>query len=636
MAEQKSRRKLAAILSADVVGYSKLMADDEAATVETISRYRDEIEGIVNRHEGRVVNAPGDNILAEFVSAVEAVQAAVEIQSSIEDMNADLSEHRQMRFRIGLNLGDVIEKEDGTIYGDGVNIAARMESLADTGGICVSGTIQDAVRGKLDFGFDNLGERSVKNIEEPVRVYRVTGEPGANPKKKATSTNRKFRFAGAVILVFVVVAILISEIGRSPEPGETTSADDPAFALPTGPTIAVLPFENMSGNPDQEYFSDGITEDIITRLTHFPRFFVIARNSTNQYKGRSIDIRRVGQELGARYVVEGSVRKAGETVRVTAQLIDANDGTHLWAQTFDRDLTIEDLFEIQDEITSQVAGTIADSTGVITLSQLEAIEDKPTDSLVAYECVLRGLRYYDVTTESLHGEVRDCLERTIELDPNYADAWAILGYVYVDESRFGFNPHEGSLDRALNAAKESVRLDQRGEFGQHALAMVHFHRRELDEFNAAADRAIEHHPNHSYALADIAEKYFFSGQMERGHALMSKASALNPNHPGWYNFVPMAYHYQKSEFDTALEYALQIQMPDFFLMHAHLAAIYAQLGRAEDATASAERLLTLYPDFEKESFTIFANYNVPDAMVARFHDGFRKAGLNIPDKPDES
>ncbi len=369
MVEEKVRRKLAAILSADVVGYSKLMSDDEAATVETISKYRAEIESIVNRHEGRVVNAPGDNILAEFVSAVEAVQAAVEIQSAIETLNAGLPEHRQMHFRIGLNLGDVIEKQDGTIYGDGVNIAARMEALADTGGICVSNSIQDAVRGKLDFGFEFLGERSVKNIDEPVRVYRVT-----------------------------------------------------------------------------------------------------------------------------------------------AQLVDAKDGTHLWAQTFDRDLTIEDLFEIQDEITSRVAGTIADSTGIITLSQLDAIREKPTESLVAYECVLLGLRYYDITTESLHREVRDCLERTVELDPNYADAWAILGYVYVDESRFGFNPQEGSLDRALNAAKESVRLDARGEFGQHALAMVHFHRQELDDFNAAADRAIEHNPNHPYALADIAEKYFFSGR----------------------------------------------------------------------------------------------------------------------------
>jgi adenylate cyclase len=635
MAEQKSRRKLAAILSADVVGYSKLMADDEAATVETISRYRDEIEGIVNRHEGRVVNAPGDNILAEFPSAVEAVQAAVEIQKSIEELNTDLPEQRRMLFRIGLNLGDVIEKEDGTIYGDGVNIAARMESLADTGGICVSGTILDAVEGKLAYGFDYQGEQTVKNIAKPVRVYRVADKAGTKPQTASFWTRYKFRFAGAAVLVVTFVALLVYD-NQSPAPGEVAKVDDPALALPTGPSIAVLPFENMSGDPDQEYFSDGITEDIITRLTHFPRFFVIARNSTNQYKGQSVDVRQVGKDLGAQYVVEGSVRRAGSKVRVTAQLIDARDGTHMWAKTFDRDLTTDDLFQIQDEITEQVAGTIAGATGVITTSQQEAIKSKPTDSLDAYECVLRAIKYYDVVGPNEHREARDCLERAVKLDPNYADAWGLLAITYVDESRFGFNPRENSLDRALQAAQNSVRIDPKGEFGQHALAMAHFHRHELDEFHVASERAIENNPNHSYTLGEMADKLFWSGQTELGYALMKKAAALNPDGPGWYNFVPSGYHYLKADYDTALEYALEIQMPEFFLNHAHLATSYAQLGRSEEAQASIAKLLALYPGFENDCRAVFKAFNVPDPIFERYVEGFRKAGLNIPEKPDES
>ena len=421
---------------------------------------------------------------------------------------------------------------------------------------------------------------------------------------------------------------------QSSSPEEAAVSDDPALTLPTGPSIAVLPFENMSGDPEQEYFSDGITEDIITRLTRFPRFFVIARNSTNQYKGQSVDVRKVGKELGAQYVVEGSVRKAGQTIRVTAQLIDAKDGTHLWAETYDRDLTITDIFKIQDEITGQVAGTIAGARGIITTTQIKTIESKPTESFDAYECVLRSIKYWEAVSVRQHQDARDCLERAVKLDPNYADAWGLLAITYIDESRFGFNPREKSLDRALNAAQTSVRLDSKGEFGQHALAMAHFHRNELDQFHVASDRAIENNPNNSYTLAEMADKLFWSGQTERGYALMRKAAALNPNHPGWYNIVPSAYHYLKGDYDNALKYALEIQMPEFFWGHAHLAVNYAKLGKSKEASASVDRLLALYPDFEKDVFTLFGNFNVPDQIVEVYIDGYRKAGLNIPDKPD--
>ena len=292
------------------------MADNEAATVDTIKQYRAAIGQVIDQHKGRIVNAPGDNILAEFASAVEAVQAAVEIQKSIEGRNVELPEERRMRFRIGLNLGDVIEEDDGTIYGDGVNIAARMEALADEGDICISSTIHDAVEGKLDFGFDFLGERPVKNIAKPVRVYRVRGEPGENPKKPAAGrTNKIAMVAAAGVLAVAIAGVSIWQIGRGPASEETgtAAADVPVLALPTGPSIAVLPFQNMSGKPDEDWFSDGMTETLITDLSRLHNLFVIAHNSTFTYKGKPVDVRRVGQELGVRYVLEGSVQRTNGT-----------------------------------------------------------------------------------------------------------------------------------------------------------------------------------------------------------------------------------------------------------------------------------------------------------------------------------
>jgi adenylate cyclase len=628
------RRKLAAILSADVVGYSKLMADDESATIATLKECRAAIGRVIERHAGRVVNAPGDNMLVEFPSAVESVQAAIEIQRDIEGRNAELPEVRRMHFRVGVNLGDVIEEDDGTIYGDGVNIAARIEALAEEGGVCISSTIYDAVEGKLDFGFDFLGEQQVKNIAKPVRVYRVRAEPGEKPAKPTASRTKNFAAIAAIgVLVVAIASISVWQTGRGTTSEEigTAAADDPLL-LPTGPAIAVLPFENLSGDPEQEYFSDGLTEDIISRLTRFGRFFVIARNSTGQYKGRSVDVRQIGRELGARYVVEGSVRKSEDSVRVTAQLIDAEDGTHMWAATFDRDLTAADLFQVQDEITEQVAGTIADQTGIIVRAKIEAIRNKPTDSLDAYECVLRTIKYYDGQSPDAHRNVRDCLQHAVEVDPNYSDAWAALANVYLDESRYGFNPTEGSLDRALDAGLRSVQLDPVGEWGAGSLAKVYFHRNELDAFFAEANRAIAINPNHATNLAALGELIFWAGQIERGHAMVEKAAALNPHHAGWYNFALTAYPYLKGDYETALEFAHQIRMPDFYFNHAFLAAIYSQLGRTEEARAATAKVLELYPNFAEDYHGIADGFNLPEQTRAAFIDGYRKAGINIPDR----
>ena len=349
------KRKLTAILSADVKGYSRLMGEDEVSTVRTLEDYRETMSTLIEQHRGRVVDSPGDNLMAEFASVVDAVRCAVEIQEALRAKNAELPENRRMRFRIGINLGDVIEEGD-RIYGDGVNIAARIEGLAEPGGICISGSAYEQIENKLPLGYEYLGEHFVKNIAKPIRVYRVPMEPGG----VAEATRRKKRaglkmwnwaaFAGAAVLLFGAGAIVAWYYFLTPSTSPTGIPFEQtrSVKLPEKPSIAVLPFTNMSGDPEQEYFSDGVTEDLITGLSKVSGLFVIARNSVFTYKGRAVKIERVGQELGVRYVLEGSVRKAGKRVRITAQLVDASTGGHLWAERYDRDL--KDIFALQRDV----------------------------------------------------------------------------------------------------------------------------------------------------------------------------------------------------------------------------------------------------------------------------------------------
>jgi len=355
MSEEPVKRKLSAILSADVKGYSRLMGEDEVATIRTLEDYRQVVSGLIKKHRGRVVDSPGDNVLAEFASVVDAVQSAVEIQKELKERNAGLPENRKMQFRIGINLGDVVE-EGERIYGDGVNVAARIEGLAEGGGICISGTAFDQVKNKLKLGYEYLGDHTVKNIAEPVRVYKVLMEPEHAGKVigETRPQPKQWRWAaiGAVAILIIVSGVFaIWNFYLRPDV-EPASLEKLAFPLPEKPSIAVLPFTNMSEDPKQEYFSDGITEEIITALSKTPKMLVIGRNSTFSYKGKPVKVHQVAEELGVQYVLEGSVRKAGDKIRITAQLIDALTGHHLWAERYDKDL--KDIFALQDEITRKI------------------------------------------------------------------------------------------------------------------------------------------------------------------------------------------------------------------------------------------------------------------------------------------
>ena len=428
MTQEGFKRKLTAILSADVVGYSRLMSEDEEATVRTLTTYREVLSTLVIDHNGRVVDSPGDNILAEFASVVDALRCAWDVQQEIKSRNTDLPENRRMNFRIGINLGDVIEERD-RIYGDGVNIAARLEALAEEGGICISGTAYDQVKNKLPFKYEYDGEQTVKNIKEPVRVYSILMKPETVQKVIADNkVKRKTWKKVALSAIIVLVVVAGGFIGwylyhRQAAQIELASSDKMAFPLPDMPSIAVLPFDNLSDNPEQEYFSDGMTDDLITDLSKISGLFVIARNSSFQYKGQSVDIKKVSRELGVLYVLEGSVRRAGDKIRINAQLIDATTGGHLWAERYDRDL--KDIFALQDEVTQKIVAALAVK---LTEDEQKRLVRKYTDNIEAYDFYLQGMEYKNRYTKEANIQARQMFERAIDLDPEFAAAYARNGF----------------------------------------------------------------------------------------------------------------------------------------------------------------------------------------------------------------
>ena len=429
-------RKLTAILCADVHGYSRLMGEDEEATLRRLSSHRTVIDGLIEQHRGRFVNSAGDSVLAEFASVVNAVQCAVEIQAALKSENAKLPPERRMEFRIGINLGDVMV-EGEQIYGDGVNVAARLESLAEPGGICISETVHQQVSNKLALGYEDLGPQRVKNIAEPVRVWRVLADPEtaaayAASRKKAQAKRKYLRsgtwsIGGLAIIVGTIVIVQHLSLRPPSTSASIPPAQTPALPLPDKPSIAVLPFANMSGDPQQEYFSDGITDDLITALARLPDLFVIARTSTFTYKGRAAKVQAVGRDLGVRYVLEGSVRKAGDRVRITAQLVDATTGAELWAERYDRPLG--DIFALQDEIVRKIVTTMNLQLKVLEENGLlgEKLIERP-DNLEAYDDYLQGVDYQLThPTKERNEKARQLFEKAIALDPKYVNAVYRLG-----------------------------------------------------------------------------------------------------------------------------------------------------------------------------------------------------------------
>ena len=642
MVKEGYKRKLTAILSADVEGYSRLMGEDEEATVRTLTTYREVLTTLIQQHNGKVLDSPGDNLLAEFVSVVDAVQCAVEIQRDLAERNQEMPENKRMHFRIGVNLGDVVEEKD-RIYGDGVNIAARLESMCDGGGVCISGAAFENVENKLDLEFEDLGEHEVKNITKPIRVYRVLSYPGAAAHrviKAKKAVGKKWRrislsIAAALILAVAAVAIWNFYWRTSGPPVEAASVEKMVLPLPDKPSIAVLPFVNMSGDPEQEYFSDGITENIITDLSKISGLLVISRSSTFAYKGKPIKIKQVAEEFGVRYVLEGSVQKAGDRIRINAQLIDAITGSHLWAERYDWDL--KDIFILQDEITQKIVMTLRIE---MNEAELERINRIPTENLTAYESVMRGLGYLRSRKKPANSRAQVMFERAIELDPEYAEPYAFLAWTYLAEWLWGWTNDPRAQERAFELVQKAIRLDNSFAGAYRMLGMIYLWKdRQHDQAIAAVEKAIELDPNHPSNYSTLAEILKFAGRPEEVIELMEKAMRLNPRYPGGYLFQSGSSYYYLGRYDEALALLKRAvtHWPNHLPTRAYLAAIYTELGQETAAQAEVAEILRITPNYSLEQE---ARYPYKDPTYGeRVRNHLRKAGipektpLPLPDKP---
>jgi adenylate cyclase len=631
MATEGFKRKLTAILSADVAGYSRLMGEDEAATVRALETYRKVISDLIQQHRGRVVDAPGDNILAEFASVVDAVQCAVAVQKEIQARNLELPETRRMQFRIGINLGDVIEEED-RLYGDGVNIAARLESLAEPGGICVSKTAFDHIETKLPLGYEYLGEQTVKNIAKPVCAYKVQMDPRVTLKAKAKvkpkegARRRPMIIALVVVLLMAAGAAVFWRFAFPPaEPKvEKASQQQMAFPLPDKPSIAVLPFNNLSGDPAQEYFSDGITEEIITALSKVPKFFVIARNSTFTYKGKPVKVQQVSQELGVRYVLEGSVQKAGNKVRITAQLIDALTGNHLWAERYDRNLN--DLFAVQDEITKKI---ITAMQVKLTEGEQAQAAARSTNNLEAYLKYLQAREFLNRGNPESNALARQLAEESIALDPMYARAYYVLALCALQDywQITGKSPKD-SIERSIELLQKAITLDDTYAEAHSLLGWIFSMTGQYDKAVAEGEKAVALDPNSADSHMRFGKILTFAGSYEESISELQTAIRLNPIPPNIYLYSLGISYILTRQYDKAITWCEKAvrREPNSLLARLFLAAAYSQAGRDEQARIEAAEVLKINPKFSLEKFAQNVTYKNQEDKE-RLISALRQAGL---------
>ncbi|UCF90467.1 MAG: tetratricopeptide repeat protein [Desulfobacterales bacterium] len=636
MAQEEFKRKLAAILSADAAEYSRLMREDEEATIRTISAYRQVISSQVKQHKGRVVDSPGDNVLAEFASVVDAVRSAVRIQKEIAQRNTNLAQGRRMFFRIGVNLGDIVEEGD-RIYGDGVNIAARLEGLAESGGICISRTAFDQLKGKLEVGYQYLGEHSVKNLKEPVRVYKILMEPQAAGKVIGEKkVKRSMVFAAALALLMGVGGLagwyLYLQQYRQVEPA---SLDRMAYPLPDKPSIAVLPFDNLSRNPDQEYIADGFSENIITALSNNPYLFVIARNSTFTYKGKAVKVQQVSEDLGVRYVLEGSIQKSGDRLRVSVQLIDALNGYHLWANRYDR--RMQDLFVIQDEITKEIAIALS----VELTSGEQARVWHKTANIEAWGYCTRASAYFTRFSREGNAKAQEMFAEAVKLDPGYAFAWTMLAWTHLMEVWLGYSSSPaGSLKNAFELARKAAHIDQNHPEIHMLFANLYETQKKFDQALVEGEKAIALGPNNAEDHYLFSRILFRTGRPEEAIVMAQKAIRLHPYYPARYLAALATSYFAAGRYGEAMakyeDFLKRDDKDPLWTSWAHLFMTSAcvRLGKDKQAGSHAGEALKLNPRASIESLReYFRGFKYPETM-APVLDDLRKAG--IPEKSPTS
>ena len=590
MAEDRVDRRLAAIWAGDIAGYSRLMGVDEEGTLRQLKAHRKElVDPKITEHRGRIVKTTGDGMLVEFFSVVDAVRCAVDIQRGMGERNASVPADKRIEFRIGINVGDIIIDGDD-IFGDGVNVAARLQTLADPGGIMVSSIVHDQVRDKLSFGFDDMGEQSVKNIARPIGVHRVSlAETAPSAAAQSSAATSKF------------------------EPASSNR-----------PSIAVLPFANMSGDPEQEYFADGISEDIITGLSKLRWFFVIARNSSFAYKGKAVDVKRAARELGVRYVLEGSVRKGGNRVRITAQLIDAATGNHIWADRYDGDLT--DVFALQDEITKKVVAAIEPK-----LLEAEGIrsQNRSPEDLDAWDMMIHANSLFWRLTKADGEAAIAILRRTIERYPDYGPAHSMLAFMLLLSQLTGWKREEALGKQAASFAERAAELDDSDPWAHLALGYVALSRRRTDEAVEEFQRALDLNPNFAVAHGYLAMALALDGRSEKAIAHAEQAIHMSPHDPqnAIFNMTIAVAHYLAGRYPEAVAFGRKSiqQRTQFTSGHRIYIASLAQAGQIEQAREALARVKELFPEMSIAWIKQYVPYTA--GPMDKFLEGMRKAGL---------
>jgi TolB-like protein/class 3 adenylate cyclase/Tfp pilus assembly protein PilF len=593
-------RRLAAIMFTDIVGFSRQMGDNEARTLRLLEVHNHVIQQAVAEHHGHVIKTAGDGFLVEFPSVVHAVQCAQHIQGQFQTHNAEKEKSEQLHVRIGIHLGDIVVQPNGDVLGDGVNIASRLQTLAEPDTICISQKVYEEVAKKLALGtVVALGRPRLKNIAERFQVYALLSQPPQGVRQalqvqrlKLKQWRRALQGVAALLVLGLVGGGAIALRDRYFPPS-------PALPLPDKPSIAVLPFVNMSGDPEQEYFSDGLTEDLITDLSKVSGLFIIARNSVFTYKGKAVKVADIGKELGVRYVLEGSARKADKQVRITAQLVEATSGYHLWAERYDRPL--QDIFALQDEIVQQM---IANLQVKVFEAELERVKRIPTNNLTAYDYLLRGAEYYRHLTKETNAQARQLWEKAIELDPKYAEAYAALGWTYWLEWIWQWSQDPKTLERAFALAQRTIALDDSLPGAHQLLGSVYVWQKQYDLAIAEGERAIALDPNDANGHVTLGFILAFAGRPEEALGLIEKAIRLNPRyHVGYLFQLGHVYHLLgRNEEAIATLKKLLIRNPNYLGAHIRLVFIYSELGREEEARAEAAEVLRLNPDFSAEVF----------------------------------
>jgi adenylate cyclase len=631
MNTQEFKRKLTAVFSADVSGYSRLMGEDEAATVKTLEAYKQIMFSLIKQHRGRVIDSPGDNLLAEFASVVDAVQCGVAVQKELQARNAELPENRKMQFRIGINLGDVIEEQD-RIYGDGVNIAARLESCADPGGICVSKTAFDHIETKLPLGYEYLGEKEVKNIAKPVGAYRVLMEPrvtvaGAKEKKPSTLVwRRKGVLAGAAAVLVVIIGVAVWNFYLRPPKIEPASKEKMAYPLPDKPSIAVLAFTNISGDPMDHLLGDGLAEGIINALAKSEQLFVIARNSSFTYKGKPVKVKQVAEEMGVRYVIEGSIQREGERVRITVQLVDALTGHHLFSERYDRDL--KDILSLQDEITMKVVTAVQVK---LTTGEAARLTSRGTKNLDAFLKVLEAREYKGGTFNKERVErAMQLIEEAITLDPEYANAYSVLCTAHFDLVVLGAsNSPKESLQRAIELGKKAIALDESNSSAHAGLTFPYMYLREFDKAISEAEKAISLSPNSAPAYFALGAALANAGRLQEAIPMLQKSLRLSPipYHSQVLSLLAGSYFWlsQYEEAIATFKKVIQFYGPDHLMAHLGLAAAYVLTDREKEARAEGAEVMRIDPKFSLERFLKASPYD--QSRKDRMADALLKAGL---------